>query len=199
MTTTQIKELQRKIGGLKVDGVAGLLTRAGIREYLRKLMPAKRFPTRTEIAQNNSIFGRHGTGNYNPPTTTIILPFTVYYESSPVLKIAPHEKAADAFRGFFQRLAELYPTTQSRSDAGVTTYDGLYNPRLMRGSSTTWSMHAWGIAIDLNANENLLKYSWPTQGTMPLEVMECAAKEGLWSLGGMENRDAMHFEATSGV
>jgi hypothetical protein len=36
----------------------------------------------------------------------------------------------------------------------LKSFDGCYNPRLMRASATKWSTHAWGIAIDTNANRN---------------------------------------------
>ena len=35
-------------------------------------------------------------------------------------------------------------------------FSGDYDPRLMRGSTTKWSMHAWGIAYDFDDTENRL-------------------------------------------
>lgn len=36
----------------------------------------------------------------------------------------------------------------------LISFDGCYNPRIMRGSASKWSSHAWAIAVDTNANGN---------------------------------------------
>jgi hypothetical protein len=72
----------------------------------------------------------------------------------------------------------------------------------MRGGNA-WSMHAWAIAIDLNAGKNGNQVHWPSKAVMPIEVavmpievMEFFAKEGWLSAGAFWARDAMHFQAT---
>lgn len=200
MNIESIKEIQRKIG-TDDDGVWGALSRAACRKYLNSIRPDKGFPSRQELARSSTtIFGRHGVdGGYTPPQKTITLPFTVFYEGSPVQQLHPHAAVADSFLEAFANLATEFPSEGERQAAGISIYDGLYNPRLMRGSSSTWSMHAWAIAIDIDAEDNMLKMHWPTQASMPFGVIECFTRAGFWSLGGMEERDAMHFECTSGA
>ena len=96
----------------------------------------------------------------------------------------------------FYRLADVYKTTKERKKAGILNYYGVYNPRAIR-NGTIWSMHAYAIAIDLDANRNKNRSHWPTISKMPIEVMECFAKEGFLAAGAFWNRDAMHFQATS--
>ena len=194
MTKDQIKEIQRKIG-VEDDGIWGPKSSAACKAHLLALMPSpKPFPKQSGVTE---FFGPHGVpGGYTPPTKTITLPFPLYYEGKPVTKLSPHAKCADSLLRVFERIKELYPTEESRTKAKVNVYDGLYNPRKMRGGSS-WSMHSWGIAIDLNAAENGLNTPWPTKATMPFNVMECFAKEGWTPAGAFWESDAMHSQATT--
>ena len=65
----------------------------------------------------------------------------------------------------------------------------------MRGG-TSWSLHAYGAAIDLAPGTNGLRTHWPTNATMPLDVMVCFAEQGWKPAGAFWSRDAMHMEAT---
>lgn len=194
MTHEQIIHVQKRIG-TEPDGFWGPVSTAQCKEYLKVMMPHPHpFPKQGRV---EDFYGPHGVdGGYTPPTKTINLPFTIYYEGNPVTKLHPHEKCADSLLRVFERLLAVYPTPASRIDAGIAVYDGLYNPRPMRGGSA-WSMHSWAIAIDLNAAENGNTTHWPTRANMPIEVMECFAKEGWTSAGAFWSRDAMHMEATA--
>jgi hypothetical protein len=201
MTTQEIKDIQGKLG-VEQDGIWGSQSNAACVKHMKGLMAAsgRKFP-KSKTAEFNAYWGPHGVPNgYTPPMKKITLPFTLYLygdKNSPVKTLSPHEKAADAFLEAFENLAIQYPTQELRNKAGVTTYDGLYNPRLMRGSSTSWSLHSWAIAIDLDAEHNTLKMHWPKQAKMPFEVMECWAKAGIGNLGWQANFDSMHSEAVS--
>lgn len=78
----------------------------------------------------------------------------------------------------------------------VLTYEGSYNPRLIRGSSTNLSTHAFGIAFDIN-------YNWNKLNTIPALVgeygsvrllVETANKHGFYWGGHFSRLDGMHFE-----
>ena len=196
MTEQQIIHIQNRIGTLP-DGFWGPKSIAACKKHLRAMMPDPHpFPSAGSKAFMD-FYGPHGKKNgYTPPSKKIKLPFSVYYEGSEVKSLTVHEKCADSLQRVFERLAQAFPTKASREDAGILVYDGLYNPRLMRGSSTSWSMHAWMVAIDINAGKNGNKTAWPVKATMPLEVMECFAQEGWESAGAFWSRDAMHFQAT---
>jgi D-alanyl-D-alanine carboxypeptidase/Putative peptidoglycan binding domain len=78
----------------------------------------------------------------------------------------------------------------------ILTWDGSYNPRLIRGSKTNLSNHAFGTAFDIN-------YSWNKLGTVPAlvgqkgcvrELVEIANQNGFYWGGHFTRRDGMHFE-----
>ena len=74
--------------------------------------------------------------------------------------------------------------------------DGGYNNRLVRGSKTVWSNHAWGNAVDLNAGENPMQSTLETS-FVASEVTALANRLGMTWGGNYANRkDAMHFEVT---
>ncbi|HCN30932.1 MAG TPA: hypothetical protein DIT64_19895 [Verrucomicrobiales bacterium] len=195
MTQAQIRAMQAKIG-TEVDGFWGPRSIAACQRHLRSLMPTPaRFPRQAGV---RAFYGPNGVrGGYTPPTTTIRLPFTIYYDAQAVNTLSPHRLCAQSLLNVFNRLAAAFPTRAERQAAGILTYNGLYNPRRMRGNSGAWSMHAWAIAIDLNAGSNGNMTHWPARATMPLEVMECFAAEGWLPAGAFWSRDAMHFQATA--
>lgn len=193
MTTAEIQRLQERIG-TEPDGFWGPKSTAAAKAWLRSMMPVPNpFPPQSGVT---AFYGPHGSNSYSPPTKTIHLPFTIYYENTRVDKLNPHEKCADSLLRVFERLADVFPDEAARRKAGVLNYDGLYNPRPMRGG-TAWSMHAWAIAIDFDWEFNGNTTHWPTGARMPIEVMECFAKEGWTAAGAFWSRDAMHFQSTS--
>lgn len=77
----------------------------------------------------------------------------------------------------------------------LSRYAGCYNFRKKRGG-TSYSLHAYGAAIDLDPDNNGFRDSWPMRSSMPLEVMEAFAREGWKSAAAWWGYDAMHFEST---
>jgi D-alanyl-D-alanine carboxypeptidase/Putative peptidoglycan binding domain len=79
----------------------------------------------------------------------------------------------------------------------VLTYDGAYNPRFVRGSTTELSNHAFATAFDINQR-------WNPLGAIPAlagregsvrELVEIANEHGFFWGGNFKNRpDGMHFE-----
>lgn len=193
MTLTQIIATQKRVGTTP-DGFWGPKSTEAAKKHLRGMMPDPHpFPTQANVTK---FYGPHGEpGGFSPPVKTIRLPFTIFYEGTAVKVLRPHEKCADSLLAVFERLAKVFPTEAARHEAGILTYDGLYAPRPMRGG-TAWSMHSWAIAIDLNAAKNGNKWHWPVQAVMPIEVMECFAREGWTAAGAFWSRDAMHMQAT---
>ena len=193
MNQTQIKDMQKKIGALP-DGFWGPNSIASCQAYLRKMMPNPHpFPRQREVTE---FYGPHGKkGGHSPPMKLITLPYTVYFEGTPLPAIRAHEKVADSLLRVFQRLYEIYPEPEEQTEAGANVFDGVYNPRPIRGGSS-WSMHSWAIAIDLDADRNGNMVNWPNRAHMPLETFEAFAKEGWMCAGAFWSRDAMHMQAT---
>jgi hypothetical protein len=80
----------------------------------------------------------------------------------------------------------------------IKTWDGLGNPRFIRGSQSILSNHAWYTAFDIN-------YRWNMLGKTPAEVNEegsvrklvpLAHEFGFYWGGHFRRRDGMHFEAS---
>ena len=85
---------------------------------------------------------------------------------------------------------------------GLDVFGGIYNYRTMR-RGTSLSRHSWGIAIDLNPDENGMQTPWkaerigqPGWANMPQEAIAVFEKHG-WKSGARAwSKDAMHFQAT---
>ncbi len=74
-------------------------------------------------------------------------------------------------------------------DDQLITYDGCQNIRLVRGSTTEWSAHSWGLAIDFNAATNPLGEI----GDMSNQVANCFAKQGFDWGRKFPRIDSMHY------
>jgi hypothetical protein len=105
-------------------------------------------------------------------------------------KITVHKKAAPQFQRLFNEWEQAGLLRQ------VLTFDGSYNPRLIRGSSTNLSNHAFGVAIDINV-------PWNGLGVIPAlkgqegsvrELVPIANNLGFYWGGHFSRNDGMHFE-----
>lgn len=77
----------------------------------------------------------------------------------------------------------------------ISHYSGAYNHRLIRGSADRWSNHAYGAAIDLDAEHNGFNTG---HGTMPQPVIDAFKRQGaLWGGDYRGRTDPMHFEFCS--
>lgn len=73
--------------------------------------------------------------------------------------------------------------------SSLKTYDGCFAYRPQRGGNKL-STHAWGIAIDLNADTNRLG----TAGDMPTSVIQLFEANGFMWGGRFSRPDPMHFQ-----
>ena len=113
----------------------------------------------------------------------------VEYDGAPVKTIRCNQHVAASLG---RVLAEI--AASPHADI-LKEYAGCFNFRKKRGG-TSYSMHAYGAAIDLDPANNGMRDSWPLRSTMPLQVMEMFAKEGWKSGGAWWGYDAMHFECS---
>lgn len=73
----------------------------------------------------------------------------------------------------------------------LKTYSGGYNPRMVRGSTTSLSSHSYGTAIDINAPQNPLG----TPGTPEQwELAEYFVPHGFYWGGWFSRQDPHHFD-----
>jgi hypothetical protein len=118
------------------------------------------------------------------------------YAGKPIKSIMFHRKAAPALKAALDDIWQRCGRDQARIDAiSVSKYSGAYNPRLIRGSSTKWSNHAYGAAIDFDAEHNGFNTG---HGIMPQFVIDAFKAQGaLWGGDYRGRTDPMHFEFCS--
>jgi hypothetical protein len=187
MKTEQIKAIQARIGATP-DGFWGRQSIAACQKYLRELMPTLTPWPDTSQAELTAFFGK--AGDESQLVNLDVTSLRVMYEGFTVKTVRCNRKVAESLHRIFTALAK-FPEGQ----AALGKYAGCYNNRPMRGGSLP-SLHARGAAIDLDPDTNRNKQAWPASATMPLEVMECFAREGWLPAGAFWSRDAMHFQAT---
>lgn len=148
-------------------------------------------------AARNAFYGDPGRGEIPSQLVPVTPPFAMYYSdetgSRKIKAIQFHKKAAPALLAALNEIWDYCQHDQAKIDAaGVSKYAGAYNHRMVRGSSTKWSNHAYGTAIDLNAEQNGLY----AKGNMPQFVVDAFCRQG-WMWGGwyQGRKDPMHFEA----
>ena len=110
----------------------------------------------------------------------------------PISHISCNLKVAASLRRCLGAILSHFGSLDEIKKVGADVYDGCYNDRSIRGS-TRRSMHAYGAAIDMDAEHNPLG---ATKGTMSPAVVAIFKAEG-WRWGGdyTNRKDWMHFEA----
>ena len=109
-----------------------------------------------------------------------------------IKQITCNVKVAASLRRILSAILAHYGSAEAVKAVNMDVYDGCYNDRSVRGS-TKRSMHAYGAAIDMDAEHNALG---ATKWTMPMAVVDIFESEG-WRWGGRYSgrKDAMHMEA----
>ncbi len=190
MKTIEILALQRRIG-VAADGFWGPKSIAAVQEHLRGLMPVRSPWPKPDDASLRRFYGAPGTESN---LVSIVLPFPMYYEGRLTKSTRVHRKCAESLLRVLREIGDRYQGLRDVIEE-AEDFGGVYNNRPMRGG-TRPSVHAYGAAIDLDADDNGLHDPWPTKADMPLEVMEAFAREGWTSAGAFWGRDAMHHQAT---
>jgi hypothetical protein len=107
-----------------------------------------------------------------------------------------HEKCHDsALRAMTAILAHYGP--QAIHELGIDQFGGCLNVRKMRNGSA-WSMHAFGCAIDFDADRNALRENHRTARFARPEYapfLDAWEAEGWLSLGRARDMDWMHVQA----
>jgi len=132
--------------------------------------------------------------------TLLVLPYTLKlaWDSSAIVKrLTCNAKVAESVHTIFEQTLKLYGEKDLRK-LKLDVFGGCLNVRKMRGSTTSWSIHSWGAAIDLDPDNNQLKWD-KTKATFAKKEYEPFWKivegEGWVSLGRQKNYDWMHFQA----
>jgi hypothetical protein len=190
MTRDHIIAMQTKIG-VTPDGFWGPKSQAACRAYLRSLMPTPNPWPASDQASLRAFYGEPGD---EANLVMIDFPYPMFYGGIRVTRTRVHRKCAASLLRVLTAIRDLIPRLPHIKDE-AEDYGGIYNDRNKRDGSTK-SLHAWGAAIDLDADDNTFRDTWPLQADMPLEIMEAFAREGWVSAGAFWGYDAMHFQAT---
>lgn len=150
----------------------------------------------------DAFFGnpRGKNGNVSPlwyerNMTRVIPPWKLYYAGQPVTKgVSIHKKAADSLANVFKRIWDASGRSQAQIDAwGMSDFSGSFNYRPKRGSRSL-SMHAYGAAVDFDADRNGFGDRTPAFAAAK-PVLDAFAAEG-WVWGGTWSKpDGMHWQA----
>lgn len=74
----------------------------------------------------------------------------------------------------------------------IESWNGCFNIRMKRGNLQSYSLHAWGIAIDINAEKN----GYGCKPLMDCRLVRCFTDAGFEWGGFWKIPDGMHFQLT---
>ena len=189
MNQIEIQAIQKKIGTTP-DGFWGPKSIAACKKYLISLMPT---PNPWPLSSRSSVEKFYGKPGDESNLISFDFPFPTYYDGKRVYTGRCHKKVKDSLVRVLTEIGTLYGKKEEIMEE-AQDYCGIFNFRPKRGG-TSLSLHSWGIAIDLDADDNSFRDSWPVKADMPLEIMECFAREGWTSAGAFWGYDSMHFQA----
>jgi len=107
-----------------------------------------------------------------------------------------HERVSDSLARILQNVKEVYGEENIKR-LHLDHFGGCFNNRVMR-HGTSWSMHAWGIALDFDTRRNLLRWGRDRAAFAHPDYNDwwkCWENEGWISLGRKRNFDWMHVQA----
>lgn len=130
--------------------------------------------------------------------TQIELPFPLriaWDKKTSVKKLTCHKAIAEPLKAVFNDIFTTYGLPRIQ-ELGIDLFGGCFNFRQMRGGSS-YSVHAWRLAIDLDPERNQLKETAKTARFARPEykqMIDIFYKHGFVSLGREKNYDWMHFQ-----
>jgi peptidoglycan hydrolase-like protein with peptidoglycan-binding domain len=183
--------------GLIVDGISGQHTNDAIFAYNSgQLHPTtKVWPRQSDVRAGTSMFGRAGRNQGE-----VVCPYLMYGDYDrriKVSKFSAHTKVVASLERILQRTLDYYGPAQIRK-LNLDIFSGCYNYRSTTGSSSL-SMHAWGVAIDIDAAHNQMDESSSEGAAFSKPVyapfLDFFEDEGWVNLGRARNYDFMHCQA----
>lgn len=142
----------------------------------------------------NSMVSFYGPVGENQ--TKLILPYPMRLAWAPqtqISKITCNAKVADSLERILTGILQHYGSVDNVRSNRMDLFGGCLNVRKMRGGNS-WSIHSWGVAIDIDPDHNQLKWG-RDRANMPAKVIEIFEEEGWVSLGNSRDYDFMHFQA----
>ncbi len=146
---------------------------------------------RDNVTDLIAFYGDPARDAVEPQLVKVIPPFRMTYDGKVLSHLMFHRLAAPALERALNRVWDYYGRDQAKVDAlGISKTAGTYNKRFISGT-TRWSNHAFGAAIDINAEEN----GFNMAGNIPVPMVAAFKAEGARWGGDYRGRtDPMHFE-----
>ena len=179
--------------GLKPDGVVGPRTWKFITNISTNTPLSQKWPKQ----DYNSMVNFYGPVGEN--ITKLEVPYKLKLAWAPtttLTKISCHEKVAKSLYTIFENTLKTYGEKEIPK-LKLDLFGGCVNVRRKRGGSS-WSIHSWGAAVDLDPDNNQLKMGKDKASfAKPIynDFWKIVESEGWTSLGRARNFDWMHFQA----
>jgi hypothetical protein len=178
--------------GLKPDGIVGSRTWAFVTTVSQNTPLSSRWPKQ----DYNSMVNFYGPVGQNQTTLELPYPMKLAWDKNVIVKkITCHQKIAQSLYKILENVQKIYGNDIQKLNLDL--FGGCLNVRRMRGGSA-WSTHSWGSAIDLDPDNNQLR--WGTDRAAfgrPVykDFLDAFEAEGWVSLLRARNMDGMHFQA----
>lgn len=181
--------------GLDADGIPGPRTAQALMEKLDIQQPEHSWPSQEEVRSGKSVFGRAGDESN---LTSFRLPYIMrlaWDTGTTVSSMRCHKLVAEPLTRIFQATLDHYGMEKVR-ELGLDLFGGCFNNRSIIGGKAT-SLHAWGIAVDMDPDRNGLNIPAPRAALSGLDYAafwQFVEAEGAVSLGRARDYDWMHFQ-----
>ena len=147
-----------------------------------------------DYSSMNAYFGPIGE---NQEKLDLPYPLVLAWDTSAIVKkVTCNVKIHKSLYTIFENTLKTYGLDEIKK-LKLDNFGGCLNVRKMRGGSS-WSIHSWGAAIDLDPDRNQLKWG-KDKATFAKKEYEpfwkIVESEGWISLGRKKNYDWMHFQA----
>jgi D-alanyl-D-alanine carboxypeptidase len=160
--------------------------------------PATYFPHPNDVVKFYGDPTAHNTAWQRENLVMCEPPFAMHFGRFPIKRFMCHKHVKQSLDIVLLALWDECGKDQGKIDAGhISNFSGCYNFRNTRGSSSL-SMHAFGAAIDFDAENNAMYHGAGEQGFFKRDsaIVQIFKSKG-WFWGGefAFRKDPMHFEA----
>lgn len=178
--------------GLKPDGVVGSKTWSFVTKVSNNTPLSLKWPKQ----DYKSMVNFYGPVGENMTQLELPYPMKLAWDTGVIVKkISCHQKVAQSLYKILENVQKIYGKDISRLNLDL--FGGCVNVRRMRGGSA-YSTHSWGAAIDLDPNNNQLRWGRDRAAFgKPIykDFLDAFEAEGWVSLGRARNMDFMHAQA----
>jgi hypothetical protein len=182
--------------GLLVDGIAGPITLKAAQAYNAKSI----VPVKTIWPRQRDVPSFFGQDPRSIPIAYVTPAYQMYADyarrtTDKVSRFACHKLVKPALTRIFAGALELYGAKDLRR-LNLDIFSGCRVVRRITGG-TGWSMHSWGIAVDIDAANNEFRDTWASgkmDGPEYKPFVDLWYAEGAINLGRERNYDPMHFQ-----